>query len=73
MRRDYTASPNPELQKTLPVAVKKISQYACQRRTTLNNYNNVFTVRGFTILPRVNEGLAASFHGSTNSIMKFPE
>lgn len=73
MRRDYSASPNPELQKTPPLAVKKISQYACQRRTTLNNCNHIFTVRGFTTTCRANQGLAASFHGSTNPIMKFSE
>ncbi|XP_029788170.1 DNA nucleotidylexotransferase [Suricata suricatta] len=42
VRRDCSASPNPELQKTSPL-VKKISQYACQRRTTLNNFNHIFT------------------------------
>ncbi|XP_016019768.2 DNA nucleotidylexotransferase isoform X2 [Rousettus aegyptiacus] len=42
VRRDYSASSNPEPQKT-PALVKKISQYACQRRTTLNNYNHIFT------------------------------
>ncbi|ELK00882.1 DNA nucleotidylexotransferase [Pteropus alecto] len=42
VRRDYSASSNTEPQKT-PTLVKKISQYACQRRTTLNNCNHVFT------------------------------
>ncbi|XDB65032.1 hypothetical protein ABFV05_018648 [Capra hircus] len=35
VRTDYSATPNPGFQ--------KISQYACQRKTTLNNYNHVFT------------------------------
>ncbi|OWK07818.1 DNTT [Cervus elaphus hippelaphus] len=43
VRTDYSATPNPDFQKTPPLAVKKISQYACQRRTTLNNYNHIFT------------------------------
>ncbi|KAM5271582.1 DNA nucleotidylexotransferase isoform 2-T2 [Ctenodactylus gundi] len=42
-RRDCSAGPNSDLQTTPPVAVQKISEYACQRRTTLNNYNHVFT------------------------------
>ncbi|XP_037352310.1 DNA nucleotidylexotransferase [Talpa occidentalis] len=43
VRRDYSGSPSPAPQKTPLLAVEKISQYACQRRTTLNNYNSVFT------------------------------
>ncbi|KAM9701970.1 DNA nucleotidylexotransferase isoform 3-T3 [Dama dama] len=43
VRTDYSATPNPDFQKTPPLAVKKISQYACQRRTTLNNNNHIFT------------------------------
>ncbi|XP_065750390.1 DNA nucleotidylexotransferase [Phocoena phocoena] len=43
VRTDYSATPNPGFQKTPPLAVKKISQYACQRRTTLNNWNHIFT------------------------------
>ncbi|XP_048191254.1 DNA nucleotidylexotransferase isoform X2 [Perognathus longimembris pacificus] len=43
VRRDYPPSPNPGLQKTPPPTVQKISQYACQRRTTLNNWNPLFT------------------------------
>ncbi|XP_042094972.1 DNA nucleotidylexotransferase isoform X4 [Ovis aries] len=35
VRTDYSATPNPGFQ--------KISQYACQRKTTLNNYNHIFT------------------------------
>ncbi|XP_057592396.1 DNA nucleotidylexotransferase isoform X1 [Hippopotamus amphibius kiboko] len=43
VKTDYSATPNPGFQKTPPLPVKKISQYACQRRTTLNNCNNIFT------------------------------
>lgn len=49
MRRDYSDSTNPGPPKTLPTAVQKISQYACQRRTTLNNCNQIFTVTGLDI------------------------
>ncbi|XP_007117960.2 DNA nucleotidylexotransferase [Physeter macrocephalus] len=43
VRTDNSATPNPAFQKTPPLTVKKISQYACQRRTTLNNQNHIFT------------------------------
>lgn len=33
----------PEAPKAAPV--NKVSQYACQRRTTTENYNKIFTVR----------------------------
>ncbi|KAM8911790.1 DNA nucleotidylexotransferase isoform 2-T2 [Lycaon pictus] len=76
MRRDYTASPNPELQKTLPVVVKKISQYACQRRTTLNNYNNVFT-DAFEVLAenyefRENEVFSLTFMRAASVLKSLP-
>ncbi|XP_076980513.1 DNA nucleotidylexotransferase isoform X2 [Tamandua tetradactyla] len=40
---DYPASPEPGHQMTLPLTAKQISPYACQRRTTLNNQNQIFT------------------------------
>ncbi|XP_012873150.1 PREDICTED: DNA nucleotidylexotransferase isoform X2 [Dipodomys ordii] len=43
VRRDHPPSSNPGLQNTLPQTAQKISQYACERRTTLNNWNHVFT------------------------------
>ncbi|XP_004457029.2 DNA nucleotidylexotransferase [Dasypus novemcinctus] len=43
VKQDCSASPDPGHQKTLPLAIKKISPYACQRRTTLNNQNQIFT------------------------------
>ncbi|KAM4851881.1 DNA nucleotidylexotransferase isoform 3-T3 [Thomomys bottae] len=43
VRRDYPPSSNPGLQEAPSLPVQKISQYACQRRTTLNNWNHVFT------------------------------
>ncbi|XP_004680643.1 PREDICTED: DNA nucleotidylexotransferase [Condylura cristata] len=43
VRKDYSSDPSPGPQKTPPLAVEKLSQYACQRRTTLNNCNRVFT------------------------------
>ncbi|XP_069882609.1 DNA nucleotidylexotransferase-like isoform X4 [Dipodomys merriami] len=43
VRRDYPPSSNPGLQNTLPQTAQKLSQYACERRTTLNNWNHVFT------------------------------
>ncbi|XP_005407631.1 PREDICTED: DNA nucleotidylexotransferase isoform X1 [Chinchilla lanigera] len=49
VRRDYPASPKPGPQKTPSLAVQKISEYACQRRTTLNNCNCIFT-NAFEIL-----------------------
>lgn len=46
MRRDYSGGPNPKPQETPPLTGSKISPYACQRRTTLNNRNHIFTVTG---------------------------
>ncbi|ELW49303.1 DNA nucleotidylexotransferase [Tupaia chinensis] len=43
VKSDHSTSPSPGPQKTPALAVQKISQYACQRRTTLNNCNRVFT------------------------------
>ncbi|XP_031240693.1 DNA nucleotidylexotransferase isoform X2 [Mastomys coucha] len=42
VRRNSSLSSVPGSQNG-PAAVQRISQYACQRRTTLNNYNQVFT------------------------------
>ncbi|XP_063101211.1 DNA nucleotidylexotransferase isoform X2 [Cavia porcellus] len=44
VRRGSPASPNPDAQKTPSRSVQRISEYACQRRTTLNNCNYAFTV-----------------------------
>ncbi|XP_004616436.2 DNA nucleotidylexotransferase [Sorex araneus] len=43
VRRNNSVDPNAGPQKTPLPAVKNISQYACQRRTTLNNHNRIFT------------------------------
>ncbi|XP_037661098.1 DNA nucleotidylexotransferase isoform X2 [Choloepus didactylus] len=43
VERGFSASPDPGHQMTLPLPVKKISPYSCQRRTTLNNQNQIFT------------------------------
>ncbi|XP_045640939.1 DNA nucleotidylexotransferase isoform X2 [Ursus americanus] len=76
VRRDYSASPNPELQKTPPLAVKKISQYACQRRTTLNNCNHIFT-DAFEVLAenyefRENEVFCLAFMRAASVLKSLP-
>nr|XP_002718596.2 DNA nucleotidylexotransferase [Oryctolagus cuniculus] len=43
VRQDYPASPNPGSQEAPALAVHRISEYACKRRTTLNNCNRIFT------------------------------
>ncbi|KAF3827792.1 hypothetical protein GH733_001027 [Mirounga leonina] len=76
VRRDYSASPNPELQKTPPLAIKKISQYACQRRTTLNNCNHIFT-DAFEVLAehyefRENEVFSLAFMRAASVLKSLP-
>ncbi|XP_049502422.1 DNA nucleotidylexotransferase [Panthera uncia] len=75
VRRDYSASPNPELQKTPPL-VKKIPLYACQRRTTLNNFNHVFT-DAFEVLAenyefKENEVSSATFMRAASVLKSLP-
>uniref|UniRef100_A0A8I6AFP2 DNA nucleotidylexotransferase n=1 Tax=Rattus norvegicus TaxID=10116 RepID=A0A8I6AFP2_RAT len=43
VRRNPSLSPVPGSQTVPPPPMQKISQYACQRRTTLNNHNQLFT------------------------------
>ncbi|XP_007938195.2 DNA nucleotidylexotransferase [Orycteropus afer afer] len=76
VKGDYSASPNPSPQKTPPPAVKKISQYACQRRTTLNNNNHIFT-DAFEILAencefRENEGSYVTFMRAASVLKSLP-
>ncbi|KAK2501400.1 hypothetical protein MC885_014278 [Smutsia gigantea] len=76
VRKDCSASPNPEPQKTPPLAVKKISPYACQRRTTLNNCNHIFT-DAFEILAenyefRENEGSCLAFMRAASVLKSLP-
>ncbi|XP_045423808.1 DNA nucleotidylexotransferase isoform X2 [Lemur catta] len=75
-RSDCSASPNPGPQKTPPLAVQKISQYACQRRTTLNNCNHIFT-DAFEILAenyefKENEGCAVTFLRAASVLKSLP-
>lgn len=44
MRRDSSTSHAPDSQNIPPPTEQKISQYACQRKTTLDNCNQIFTV-----------------------------
>ncbi|KAM9618235.1 DNA nucleotidylexotransferase [Trichechus inunguis] len=72
---DYSASLSPSPQKTPPPAVK-ISQYACQRRTTLNNHNHIFT-DAFEILAencefRENEGSYVVFMRAASVLKSLP-
>ncbi|XP_043453048.1 DNA nucleotidylexotransferase isoform X1 [Prionailurus bengalensis] len=76
VRRDYSASPNPELQKTPPLVVKKIPLYACQRRTTLNNLNHIFT-DAFEVLAenyefKENEISSATFMRAASVLKSLP-
>ncbi|XP_008573590.1 PREDICTED: DNA nucleotidylexotransferase [Galeopterus variegatus] len=76
VKRDYLASPNPGPQKTLPLAAQKISPYACQRRTTLNNCNHMFT-DAFEILAenyefRENEDSYLAFKRAASVLKSLP-
>ncbi|XP_060245350.1 DNA nucleotidylexotransferase isoform X2 [Meriones unguiculatus] len=74
-----TSSPSPALgsQNIPPPTVQKISQYACQRRTTLSsNYNQVFT-DAFEILAenyefRENEGSCLTFMRAASVLKSLP-
>ncbi|XP_014641089.1 PREDICTED: DNA nucleotidylexotransferase isoform X1 [Ceratotherium simum simum] len=75
VRRDDSASPDPGPQKTPPL-VKKISPYACQRRTTLNNCNHVFT-DAFEVLAenyefRENESFYLAFMRAASVLKSLP-
>ncbi|XP_077635474.1 DNA nucleotidylexotransferase [Crocuta crocuta] len=75
VKKDYSASPNPEPQMTSPL-VKKISQYACQRRTTLNNFNHIFT-DAFEVLAenyefRENEASCLAFMRAASVLKSLP-
>uniref|UniRef100_A0A0D9R168 DNA nucleotidylexotransferase n=1 Tax=Chlorocebus sabaeus TaxID=60711 RepID=A0A0D9R168_CHLSB len=76
VRRDYSDNTNPGPPKTLPTAVQKISQYACQRRTTLNNCNQIFT-DAFDILAencefRENEDSCVTFMRAASVLKSLP-
>ncbi|XP_051002495.1 DNA nucleotidylexotransferase [Acomys russatus] len=76
VRRNSSSSPTPGPQDTLPPAVQKISEYACQRKTTLNNYNRVFT-DAFDILAedsefRENEGSCLAFMRAAAVLKSLP-
>ncbi|XP_038599644.1 DNA nucleotidylexotransferase isoform X4 [Tachyglossus aculeatus] len=65
IRGSLTSNPSPKPAKTPPLATKEVSQYACKRRTTLNNCNQKFT-DAFEILAknfefRENEGICLAF------------
>ncbi|KAM5321928.1 DNA nucleotidylexotransferase isoform 2-T2 [Glossophaga mutica] len=75
VRRDFSSNPSPEPQETLPLAIK-ISPYACQRRTTLNNCNHRFT-DAFDILAencefRENEGSCVTFMRAASVLKSLP-
>nr|XP_056706041.1 DNA nucleotidylexotransferase [Euleptes europaea] len=72
--RDPRENRNLSPPRTKPVTSQKISQYACQRRTTSNNYNKKFT-DAFEILAenyefRENEGPCLAFRRAA-SVLKF--
>ncbi|XP_047618222.1 DNA nucleotidylexotransferase [Phacochoerus africanus] len=76
VRTDCSASPSPGSQNTPPPAVKKISQYACQRRTTLNNCNHIFT-DAFEVLAenyefRENETFCLAFMRAASVLKSLP-
>ncbi|XP_076777100.1 DNA nucleotidylexotransferase isoform X2 [Arvicanthis niloticus] len=76
VRRNSSLSPVPGSQNIPAPAVHKISQYACQRRTTLNNYNQVFT-DAFDILAendefRENEGSCLVFMRAASVLKSLP-
>ncbi|XP_014713908.1 DNA nucleotidylexotransferase isoform X1 [Equus asinus] len=75
VRRDDSAGPNPGPQETPPL-LKKISPYACQRRTTLDNCNHVFT-DAFDVLAenyefRENESSCLTFMRAASVLKSLP-
>ncbi|XP_016075361.1 PREDICTED: DNA nucleotidylexotransferase [Miniopterus natalensis] len=76
VRRDDSGSPSPEPQETPPLALRKVSPYACQRRTTLNNCNRLFT-DAFDVLAedcefRENEGSYLVFARAASVLKSLP-
>ncbi|XP_006880140.1 PREDICTED: DNA nucleotidylexotransferase isoform X1 [Elephantulus edwardii] len=76
VRGDCPASHDSSPQKTESAAVQKISQYACQRRTTLNNHNHIFT-DAFEILAencefRENEGSYVTYMRAASVLKSLP-
>ncbi|XP_052042050.1 DNA nucleotidylexotransferase isoform X2 [Apodemus sylvaticus] len=76
VRRNSSLSPVSGSQSVPVPAVQKISQYACQRRTTLNNYNQLFT-DAFDILAendefRENEGSCVAFMRAASVLKALP-
>ncbi|GAB1302409.1 DNA nucleotidylexotransferase [Apodemus speciosus] len=74
--RSSSLSPVPGSQNVPAPAVQKISQYACQRRTTLNNHNQLFT-DAFDILAendefRENEGSCLVFMRAASVLKSLP-
>ncbi|XP_073096713.1 DNA nucleotidylexotransferase isoform X3 [Manis javanica] len=76
VRKDNSANANTEPQKTPLLAVKKISPYACQRRTTLNNCNQIFTdaleVLAENYEFRENEGSYLAFMRAASVLKSLP-
>ncbi|XP_054437677.1 DNA nucleotidylexotransferase [Pteronotus mesoamericanus] len=73
--KGFSDSPNPEPRETPPLDVK-ISPYACQRRTTLNNCNHRFT-DAFDVLAenyefRENEGSCVVFMRAASVLKSLP-
>ncbi|MBZ3884855.1 DNA nucleotidylexotransferase [Sciurus carolinensis] len=76
VRRADSAHSNPDPQRIPAHAVRKISQYACQRRTTLDNHNHVFT-DAFEVLAenyefRENEGCYLIFMRAASVLKSLP-
>ncbi|ERE79828.1 DNA nucleotidylexotransferase [Cricetulus griseus] len=76
VRRNSSPSHAPGSQNIPPPAVQKISQYACQRKTTLNNCNQLFT-DAFDILAenyefRENEGSCVAFMRAAAVLRSLP-
>ncbi|XP_054839580.1 DNA nucleotidylexotransferase [Eublepharis macularius] len=76
VRREYGISSSPHPEKRAPISVSKFSQYACQRRTTLNNYNKKIT-DAFEILAenyefRENEGPCLAFRRAASVLKSLP-
>ncbi|XP_042314957.1 DNA nucleotidylexotransferase [Sceloporus undulatus] len=74
VHHEHSAASFKHAEETSPLSADIVSQYACQRRTTLNNYNKKFT-DAFEILAendefRENEGPCLSFRRAA-SVLKF--
>ncbi|XP_004625739.1 DNA nucleotidylexotransferase [Octodon degus] len=76
VKRDSPASPRAGPEEAASLAVQKIAEYACQRKTTLDNYNCIFT-NAFEVLAencefKENEGSYVTYMRAASVLKSLP-